>query len=157
MKSATSFTTHLRRAHRNNGPEVEYKCPRCAHYFSSMEGAVQHAETATRRCNVRMTDAFREFIGHITGGLLDGLNGIDDCLPDGNPRFIISRAFLESLPWRPHPLCLKMAQRNDQEGVGRGRMKEWAGDETPEELELLTKEEMEQQQRQESIHESVGW
>jgi hypothetical protein len=93
-----------------------------------MTAAIQHADSSFRRCTIRTTESFREFVNHITGGLLDGLNDIGDCLPDGSPRYIIPRAFLDSLPWPAHPRSLAMAELAEKEGVGRGRMKEWGND-----------------------------
>lgn len=87
-----------------------------------MASAMAHAENATRICNIRETEDFRKFVNHISGGMLDGLNGKDECLKDGGPRFIIPKVFYETLPFPAH---IRYNQTEQDANLGRGRMAEW--------------------------------
>jgi hypothetical protein len=116
---ASSFTAHLRSpAHKLS---IEFKCPRCLRFYSSMAAAMQHCEAARRTCIIRETGNFRQFVDHVSGGMLDGLNGATECLSDGSPRFLVPKAFITDLP------MAKPYVREDPElqKLGRGRMEEW--------------------------------
>ncbi|KAI0122910.1 hypothetical protein BJ170DRAFT_599574 [Xylariales sp. AK1849] len=117
---AGSLTAHLRSpAHNAN---VKFRCPTCLREFASMASALQHAETASRTCNIRETNQFRQFVGNVTGGILDGLNDEGERLADNTPRLIIPQIFLENLPWPAH---LPKSPGVDTSKMGRGRMAEW--------------------------------
>lgn len=98
-----------------------------------MASAIAHAETATRICNIRETDDFRKFIDHVSGGMLDGLNGPNECLDDGGPRFIIPKTFYENLPFTAH---IHHKQTEQDAKLGRGRMMEWEDPEDDEWVEV---------------------
>lgn len=68
-----------------------------------MASAMAHAENATKTCNIRETADFGQFVTHITGGMLNGLNGPGDRLKDGSPRYVIPKRFYESLPFPTRP------------------------------------------------------
>ncbi|KAI4601967.1 hypothetical protein KJ359_010833 [Pestalotiopsis sp. 9143b] len=95
--SAKGLVAHLKStAHKE---AVAYKCPRCLRDYKTMASAMAHAENATKTCNVRETADFGQFVTHITGGMLNGLNGPRDRLKDGSPRYVIPKRFYESLPF----------------------------------------------------------
>ncbi|KAH6655247.1 hypothetical protein BKA67DRAFT_657196 [Truncatella angustata] len=120
-KNARALVAHLKSpAHRE---DVVFKCPRCLRDYRGMAPALAHAENASRSCNIRETGEFRRFVDHVTGGMLDGLNGKDECLEDGRPRMVVPRAFYEALPLPSH---LELGGRKEQAAhLGRGRMAEW--------------------------------
>ncbi|KAF7521090.1 hypothetical protein G7054_g12556 [Neopestalotiopsis clavispora] len=90
-----ALISHLRSsAHKAN---IEFTCPRCLRKYNSMTAAMAHVEAATRVCKIRETEDFRKFVIHVTGGLLDGLNSSEDRLSDGTPRYVIHKAFVDSL------------------------------------------------------------
>ncbi|KAK9774234.1 hypothetical protein AB5N19_13741 [Seiridium cardinale] len=122
-KTAKGLVAHLKsRAHR---PHVVFKCPNCFHELHSMTSALAHAEDATGKCKLHKTEQFREFINHVTGGMIDGLNSEEDCLKYGLPRFTVPKAFYERLRLPAH--IKKKLEKTEK--FGRGRMAEWVDSE----------------------------
>ncbi|KAI9671448.1 MAG: hypothetical protein M1831_004357 [Alyxoria varia] len=62
----TAITEHAKESHR----ATSLMCPVCYKYFDDLAGLVSHCENSSRRCRIKDTARWPQFLDEITGGFL---------------------------------------------------------------------------------------
>ncbi|KAK7966347.1 uncharacterized protein PG986_000624, partial [Apiospora aurea] len=87
FERAAGLTTHLKSpAHQK---DIRISCPYCSRLSASMADAILHAESASRKCRIRDSDLFREFIANVSGGLIDVFMARPDGIAFNVPHYVI--------------------------------------------------------------------
>lgn len=50
---------------------VRYQCPSCLQFFGSATALTAHSESQSRRCHIRDTDDYNQYLDQLTGGIAE--------------------------------------------------------------------------------------
>ena len=74
------------------------QCPRCLRFFDDMTALLNHAESQGRKCGLRFSDNYRQFLSNVTGGLLDLA---PQSHQDGTVKYVVPGVAQEAFAQKP--------------------------------------------------------
>ncbi|KAK8032234.1 hypothetical protein PG990_001968 [Apiospora arundinis] len=90
------LTSHLMGPnHRVGGMRIS--CPYCFKLFVTMTDAIAHIESANKKCQIRGSDLFREFMANVSGGLIDAFMTQPQGIAFNVPKYLVPQNILAEL------------------------------------------------------------